>query len=101
MSSNMTKFKQSAYKGVIKKKLRLQDEVWTDMADALIKRKKTDFLSYPIMWIPSEKRVLWNLGKPTITKTILSNHLGIPALRTLLLKPYFVIFGYGSLIYTD
>lgn len=45
MSSNMTKFKQSAYKGVIKKKLRLQDEVWTDMADAPIKRKKKQIFS--------------------------------------------------------
>lgn len=47
MSSNMTKFKQSAYKGVIKKKLRLQDEVWTDMADVPIKRKKNRFSLLP------------------------------------------------------
>lgn len=40
MSSNMTKFKQSAYKGVIKTKFRLQNEVWTDVVDAPIKKKK-------------------------------------------------------------
>lgn len=54
MSSNMTKFKQRAYKGVIKTKFRLQNEVWTDVVDAPIKKKKKIFsltlsCEYPVI----------------------------------------------------